>query len=99
MESDGFKRNKFEIEFSPNSFSVKDSTGKLTRYSYTQNSYHYENSVETYGIRLEDGRGYQVYFPKSDDETLALLKDEHGMPLFTISRKDYQTYEDVYKLN
>ena len=93
------KKNKFEIIFSPNSFSVKDSTGKSNEYPYTQNSYKSENSIESYGINLEDGRGYQIYFPKSNDETVALIKDEHGMPIYTISRNDYLNYEDIYKLN
>ncbi len=93
------KKNKFEITFQPKSFSVKDSTGKSNDYSYSQNSYKYENSVESYGISLEDGRGYQIYFPKSTDETVALIKDENGTPLYTISRKDYLNYEDIYKLN
>ena len=93
------KSNKFEIVFSPNSLSIKDSAGKLTDYSYTQNSYHSQNSVVTYGIQLEDGRGYQICFPKSSDESVALIKDENGVSLYTISRKDYRTYEDIYKLN
>jgi len=93
------KSNKFEIIFSPKSFSVKDSAGKSTDYSYSQNSYKYENSVETYGIVLEDGRGYQISFPKKSDESIGLIKDENGAPLYTISRRGYLDYEDVYKLN
>jgi hypothetical protein len=93
------KGNKFEIIFSPKSFSVKDSAGKSTDYSYTQNSYNHENSVTTYGIQLEDGRGYQINFPKSDDETVGLLKDGNGMPVYTLSRKNYLTYDELYKLN
>lgn len=93
------KSHKYEIVFSPNSFSVQDTTGKLTNFSYTQNSYYSANSIETYSIQLEDGRGYQIHFPRANDESVALIKDENGVSVYMISRKDYQTYEDIYKLN
>ncbi len=89
---------KFELFFDPKSFSIKDSTGKSEKYDYTQNSVHIENSIETYGIKLGDGRGYQINFPNSNDESLGLIKDENGQPIYTISRKDYINYDDVFKL-
>ncbi|WBV61823.1 hypothetical protein PFY12_06790 [Chryseobacterium camelliae] len=90
--------NKFEIAFKPKSFSVKDSVGKIVQYDYSQNSVKYENTVETYGIRLKDGRGYQIYFPKND-ESAGLILDENGSPVYTISRTQFLTYDDIYKLN
>ncbi len=95
LDSNG---EKFEINFSPTKFSIKDSIGKSKVYEYTQNSIKSENSVETYGILLNDGRGYQIYFPKND-ESVGLILDENGEQMYTISRKDYITYEDIYKLN
>jgi hypothetical protein len=92
------KNNKFEIVFQPKSFSVKDSLGKATDFSYTQNSYNYSNSVETYGIQLSDGRSYQINFPKSDDASVGLIKDGNGRPIYTISRNGYVTYDDIFKL-
>ncbi len=90
---------KYEIAFSPDSFTVKDSTGKASNYKYSQNSYHYENGTEVFGIHLEDGRGYQIYFPKGGNDDLGLIKDENGVPVYTIGRKDYVRYDDFYKLN
>ena len=92
------KGEKFEIEFSPKKISIKDSSGKSSEYKYVQNSIKSENSIETYGIRLSDGRGYQIYFPKND-ESVGLMMDENGSQMFTISRAKYLTYEDIYKLN
>jgi len=89
---------KFEINFSPTKFSIKDSVGKTNSYKYTQNSIKSENSIETYGIILEDGRGYQIYFPKKD-ESAGLILDENGKQMFTISRKNYISYDEIYKLN
>lgn len=53
----------FEINFEPKSFSIIDSTGKVVKYEYSQNSVKIENSVRTYGIRVGDGRAYQIHFP------------------------------------
>ncbi len=93
-----YRGEKFEIVFSPKSFSLKDSSGKSQEYNYTQNSIKSENSIESYGILLEDGRGYLIYFPLKD-ESVGIIKDENGEQLFTISRKKYITYEEIYKLN
>lgn len=90
--------NKVEINFSPNTFTIKDSIGKLKTYKYTQNSVKSENSISTYGILLEDGRGYKIYFPKKD-ESMGLILDENEKQMFTISRKDYITYDEIYKLD
>ena len=95
MDSDG---NRFEITFTENNFVIKDSDGKTNRYSYTQNAINYENGISSYGILLNDGRGYQIYFPKKD-ESVGLIKDENGKQMFTIARKNYISYDDIYKLN
>lgn len=89
---------KFEILFDAKSFNVKDSTGKTEKFDYTQNSVQIENSVKTYGIKLKNGRGYEINFPNSNDESVGLIKDETGDPMFTISRKTYMSFEDIYKL-
>ncbi len=92
------KGAKFELFFNAKNFTVKDSLGKSEKYDYSQNSVEIKNSVATYGIQLGDGRGYQINFPNANNETLGLIKDENGNPLYTISRKDYIKYEDVFKL-
>ncbi|MEO8239529.1 MAG: hypothetical protein ABI576_15610 [Flavobacterium sp.] len=90
---------KFELFFNAKDFTVKSSSGKTKKLEYSQNSVEIENSVSTYGIQLADGRNYQINFPKSDDETMGIIKDENGNLIYTISRKDYIKYEDIFKLN
>ena len=91
--------NKFDITFDAKSFVIKDTLGKSNRYEYTQNSVKTENSVETYGIKLEDGRGYLINFPNAKDESVGLIFDENGKGLYTISRDNYISYDDIYNLN
>jgi hypothetical protein len=88
---------KFDIDFSSEIFSITDSIGKIKSYKYNQNSFAFKNSTATYGIELEDGRAYKIYFPTSDRE-VALILDENENQMFTISRKEYINYEDIYKL-
>lgn len=95
LDSNG---EKFEMFFEAKSFTVKSSDGKRKKFNYTQNSVKTENFVETYGILLEDGRGYQIHFPIADDESIGLIGDENGNPLYTIGRNDYVKYEDIVKL-
>jgi hypothetical protein len=93
------KGKKFELFFNAKDFTVRNSSGKKEKFEYSQNAVQIENSVSTYGIQLADGRNYQINFPKSDDESMGLIKDENGTPLYVISRKDYLKYEDIFKLN
>lgn len=95
MDANG---QKFELVFDAKSFTIKDAAGATKHYDYTQNSIEIENSVETYGIKLANGRGYQIYFPNSGNETVGLIKDENGMPVYTISRSEYFQYEGMNKL-
>ncbi len=92
------KGNKFEISFDAKNFTIKDSLGKVEKYEYSQNSVSIENSVSTFGIQLGDGRKYEINFPNSKNESIGLLKDENGTPIYTIGRKDYIKYEDIFKL-
>lgn len=89
---------KFELVFDAESITVKDSLGKKETFEYSQNSVNINNSVETYGIKLADGRGYQIHFPIADDESTGFISDEAGNPIYTISRTKFMTNEDVYKL-
>ncbi len=89
---------KLEITFDAKSFSIKDSTGKANKFEYTQNSVSIENSIETYGIQLSDGREYLINFPFADDESKGVIKDAGGNPVYTIGRGAYLKYEDIYRL-
>jgi len=92
------KGEKFEITFDAKSFSVKDSTGKASNFEYAQHTVSIENSVETYGINLSDGREYFINFPIADDESKGIIKDGGGNPVYTIGRREYLMYDDIYKL-
>jgi hypothetical protein len=87
------QNHKFEFAFSPENFTITDSTGTVRDYSYTQNSYNASNSAVTYGIKLSDGRAYQITFPKSEDASVAVMADGTGTWMFTLGRKAYVTYE------
>lgn len=89
---------QFELTFSPKNFSVTDSTGVAKDYSYTQNSIKTQNSVVTYGIQLSDSRSYLITFPNSDNADVAVLADGNGSLLFTLGRKRYVTYDEIYGL-
>ena len=95
MNSEG---TKFELFFDAKNFTVKDSLGKIQKYKYSQNSVSIENSVSTYGIQLGDGRNYKINFPNSSNESVGLIKDENDIAIYTIGRKDFIKYEDIFKL-
>jgi hypothetical protein len=89
---------KFEITFDAKNLSVKDSTGKISKFEYSQNSISIQNSVETYGIKIKDGRGYLIIFPIADDESKGIITDAAGNLVYTISKQEYIKYADIYKL-
>ena len=92
------KGEKFEITFDAKNFTIKDSAGKTTNFGYTQNSVKISNSVETYGIKLSDGRTYFINFPIADDESKGVIQDGNKNLIYTIGRNTHITYEDIYKL-
>lgn len=96
VNSDG---EKFEIVFEPEQVTIKDSTGDVSRYDYTQNSIAIKNSVKTYGIRLDDGRAYSIRFPNSDEPDKAVILADEDEAIYVISRNDYVELDDLYNLN
>ena len=89
---------KFEINFDAKNFTVKDSSGQVKTYTYTQNSVSIKNSVENYGIKVSDGKDYRISFPVANDETKGAIQDATGRPIYIIDRSNYIKYEDVYGL-
>lgn len=87
------------VNFQEKSFSVTGEDGESTTYEYSQNQVNISNGVETYGIKLEDGRNYQLNFPLPEDESVGILLDSNGNLLYTISRTDYKSYDDIFALN
>lgn len=94
-DSDG---HKLDITFEPKSFEIKDTTGKVVKYDYTQNSVKIENSIRTYGIHLGDGRAYTICFPVANDTGKAIIMLENNEPVYTMSRDSYIEYKDIYDL-
>lgn len=99
------KGEKFEITFSPEEIIIKDNLGKSTKHSYFQSGCgHYgssDKSTDTYKILLNNGQNYKIHFPKND-ESMGLVftvADEYESLIFTISRKNYLTFDDIDKLN
>jgi hypothetical protein len=91
------KGEKLEITFDAKKFSVRDSLGETSDYEYIQNSVSIKNSIETYGIKLSDGRGYIIKFPIADDESRGIIKDAEGRMVYMIGRNEYIGYEDIYE--
>ena len=96
----GMKPNgeKVTIDFTANVMTITDSTKSTKTFDYTQNSVSISGSIETYGITVKDGRVYQIYFPVANDESIGLIKDADGNNMYTISRNNYVTNEDINKL-
>ncbi len=92
------QNSQFELNFDAKNFSVTDSSGKVETFNYTQNSVNISNGVSTYGIQLSDGRAFQITFPIPKKQTVALMKDGNGVPVFAISRDEYIKYEELYNL-
>jgi hypothetical protein len=89
---------QFEIRFEAKSLVIFNAEGDSTQTEYHQNSVNISNEVETYGIKLNDGRSYQITFPFADEST-GFINDMNGNLLYTINRNDYVRYEDVVKLH
>lgn len=89
---------KFEIEFLPKNFKIKDEAGDSSNFAYTQHSVEIKNFVETYGIKLNDGRTYSIHFPIASDESVGVMIDGAGNPVYTISRNEYKMLDEIYKL-
>lgn len=88
---------RLDIVFGENDFSITEK-GKTENFEYSQNSVSIENSVETYGIKLDDGRLFQIHFPIGNDESKGAILNANGRPLYIISRTEYIGYKDVYGL-
>ena len=86
-----------DITFDEKEFSITEN-GETETFGYSQNQVNISNSVETYGIKLSDGRSFKIHFPIADDESKGAILDANDRPVFIISRKDYIGYEDVYGL-
>lgn len=90
--------DKYTLFFKPKSLSITRANGESLSFKYTQNSVKFENSVRTYGITLDDGRVYQMYFPLSNDKSKCLMTMEDGKPAYTLSRTSYLSRDEMYSL-
>jgi len=90
--------DRYTLSFNPKDFSIKKANGDSLRFDYTQISIKIENSARTYGIRLKDGRAYNLFFPIANDATKGLMTLEDGKPVYTICRTSYLSQEEIYSL-
>lgn len=88
----------FDITFTEKSFNVKSENSETTSFNYSQNAVKISNGVKSYGIKLDDGRAYQIVFPIVNNTNVGIISLETGEPLYTISRDKYITYDEIYKL-
>lgn len=90
--------NKYEINFEEKSFTLRDESGSVNTYDYSQNEVINESGVMSYGIQLGDGRKLQVRFPFDADFSKGFILDANNHVMYTISRTKYMRYEEVYQL-
>lgn len=95
LDPDG---NHYDLHFEEKSFTFTEEGGESEDHTYTQNSVSIKNSVETYGIKVDDGKEFQIHFPIPDDESKGAILDANGKVLYTIGRKDYVAYDELYDL-
>ena len=90
--------DKYTLSFNPENFSIKRENGDSLNFEYTQNSVKTENSAKTYGIKLRDGRTYNIFFPIANDVSKGLMTMENGKPVYTLSRTSYLSQDELYSL-
>jgi hypothetical protein len=90
--------DKYTLSFKPKDFSIKRANGDSLNFEYTQNSVKTENSVRTYGLKLKDGRAYNIFFPIANDVSKGFMTMEDGKPVYTLSRTAYISQDEIYNL-
>jgi len=90
--------DKYILSFKAKNFFIKRASGDSLNFEYTQNSVNIENSVRTYGIKLNDGRAYNILFPIANDDSKCLMTMENGKPVYTLSRTSYLSQDEIYSL-
>ena len=90
--------DKYILAFKPKSFYIKKESGDSLNFEYTQNSVKIENSVKTYGIKLDDGRVYNLFFPVANDVSMCLMTMENGKPVYTLNRTSFMSQDEIYSL-
>lgn len=88
----------YDLHFDAKTFSFTPEDGETETHEYTQNSVSIKNSIETYGIKVDDGKNFQITFPIPDDESKGAILDANGKVIYTIGREDYVEYEELYEL-
>ncbi len=94
------KNKKYEITFTENKLSIKDSLGNLKTYDYVQNSIGHEGSSnnfsDTFEIQLNNGENYQIFFPK-DDQSFGIIRHLNGECIYGISKREYLNATEIIK--
>lgn len=91
----GPNESKYEIIFDATSLSIKDSTGKLDQYNYTQTGIEKVNSSSIYKISIKGGADYKLHFSDASNNQVGYMVDEQGRRLYTLSRNQYLKFDEV----
>jgi len=84
------------LNFDANSFILTDTNGNNSvSYEYTQNAVKIENSAKTYGIRLNNGGEFSIFFPAASNATAGYIYDIEGTLLYIISRTHYPSADHL----
>lgn len=90
--------DKYTIAFAPKTVTIKRANGDTLHLEYTQNQVKIDNGVRTYGIRLSNGRSYNIFFPFANDKSKCLITVEDDKPLYVLSRTAYLSLDEFNKL-
>lgn len=89
---------RFDISFSEHDFQVTNESGEVNNHEYSQYSFKHSDGVSTYGIKLEDGRAFNVFFPLKQDSTKAVIELESKEVIYTLCRDRFLLYEELFAL-
>lgn len=95
VDADG---NNQELFFTEDRMTLKKSETDSTVWTYTQNSVSIENASSKYGIKLDNGASFTVFFP-TGDKTKGAIADANDNIIYIIGRTKHYSYQDVFGLN
>lgn len=90
---------KFNIQFEPETLTIISAKHDTTIIGYNQLGYTWEGGIETFGIKLDDGRRYDVKFPVPTDSVSALILEQtQQTTLYVLHRTEFKDFYDVHRI-
>lgn len=87
---------KSEICFEAKKFSVTNEELEKQEFAYKQTAIKINDGIKTYEIKFTDGREARIRFPIPKNYEMAIILDANNRILFTLGRREYLTYDDIY---